>query len=123
VGEQAEVLEGHAHPVPAQVEEVALVGGGDVEVGDAHGPGGRLDEPGQAAHERRLAAPGEAHDDEHLALVDVEVDVSHGDDVARPRLQLAPRQVGGGRPDDALRPGPEDLPEPPHRDRAPHSRS
>ena len=74
VGEQAEVLEDHAHPVPAQVEQVALVGGGDVEVADAHGPGGRLDEPGQAAHERRLAAPGEAHDDEHLALVDVEVD-------------------------------------------------
>ena len=34
--------------------------------------GGRLDQPRQAAHQRRLAGAGEAHDDEDLAGADVE---------------------------------------------------
>ena len=34
--------------------------------------GGRLDEPGHAADERRLAAARQAHDDEDLAGPDVE---------------------------------------------------
>ena len=110
--QQAEVLEHHAHPVAAQVEQLRLAGRGDVDVADAHGAGGRLDEPGQAAHERRLAAAGQAHHDEHLAGGDVGVDVAHSGDVAGARLQLAARQVGVGRADDPLRLRPEHLPQP-----------
>ena len=123
VGEQAEVLEDHAHAVAAQVEQLPLVGGGDVELADPHRAGGRLDEAGQAADERRLAAAGQTHDDEHLAGVDVEVDVTDRDDIAGLGLQLASGEVGQRRTDDPLRARPEDLPQPPHRDRAPHGRS
>ena len=35
-------------------------------------PGGRLDQPGQAPHERRLARARQPHDDEHLARGHVE---------------------------------------------------
>ena len=97
----------------------SLVGRGDVELADAHRAGRRLDQAGQAADQRRLAAAGQPHDDEDLARRDVEVDLAHGDDVAGPGLQLAAGQVGGRRPDDALRARPEHLPQPPHRDRAP----
>ena len=79
-------------------------------------------EPGQAAHERRLAAARQAHDDEHLAVVDVEVDAADGGHVAGARFQLAAREVGVGRVDDPLRLRPEDLPQPTDRDGAPHSR-
>ena len=89
VGEQAEVLEDHAHAVAAQVEQLALVGGRDVELADPHRAGRRLDEAGQAADERGLPAPGQAHDDEHLAVGDVEIDLPDGDDVAGLGFQLA----------------------------------
>ena len=82
VGEQAEVLEHHAHAVAAQVEQLAFVGSRDVEVADPHRAGRRLDEAGQAADERRLAAAGQAHDDEHLAVGDVEIDVTDGHHIA-----------------------------------------
>ena len=96
------------------------VGGGDVEIADAHGAGGRLDEPGQAAHQRRLAAARQAHDHEDLAVVDVEVDAADSGHVAAARLQLAAGQVGLRRVDDPFRLRPEDLPQPPDRDGAPH---
>jgi hypothetical protein len=57
MGEQTEVLEDHAHPVAAEIEQGVVAGGGDVDVTDADGAGRGLDEAGQAADERRLAAP------------------------------------------------------------------
>ena len=89
VGEQAEVLEHHAHAMAAQVEQLAFVGGRDVEAADPHRSGRRLDEAGQAADERGLPAPGQAHDDEHLAVGDVEIDLADRDHVAGLGLQLA----------------------------------
>ena len=73
--------------------------------------GGRLDEPGHAAHERRLAAARQAHDHEDLARPDVERDVAQA--IMEPvlRAQLVARQVGVGRPDDLVLGRPEDLPQ------------
>ena len=121
VGEQAEVLEHHAHAMAAQVEQLAFVGSRDVDAADLHRARGRLDEARQAADERGLPAPGQAHDDEHLAVGNVEVDLADGDDIAGPRLQLAPCQLGQWRTDDPLRPCPEDLPQP-RTEIAPHGR-
>ena len=56
--------------------------------------GRRLDEPRQAAHERRLAAARQAHDDEDLAGPDVERDVADRDGRAGLLAQLGARQVG-----------------------------
>ena len=94
VRQQAEVLEDHAHAVPAQVQQLRLRRRRDVEVADADGAGGRLDEPGQATDERRLATARQPHHHERLAGLDVEVDVAHGSDVARARLQLAAGEIG-----------------------------
>ena len=54
--------------------------------------GGRLDQPGQAAHQGRLAGAGQAHDDEDLAGGDVEAHVADGGRAAGAVDQLAPRQ-------------------------------
>ena len=79
--------------------------------------GGRLDEPGHAADERRLAAAGQAHDDEDLARPDVERDVAQADRRAGLRAELVARQVGVGRADDLVLGRPEDLPEVPDGER------
>src|SRR5690606_31310881 len=49
--------------------------GEDVLVVDQQLAGGRLEQPVDAAHERRLAGAGQAHDHEDLALADLERDV------------------------------------------------
>ena len=79
-------------------------------------PDGRLDQPGEAAHQRRLAAARQPHHDEHLARGDVEVDVAHRHDVAGARLEHLARQVGELGSDDTLGSRPVDLPQVAHRD-------
>ena len=78
---------------------------------------GRLDQPGQAAHQGRLARPGQAHHHEHLAGRDVEVDAPNRDRAAGALQQLAPGQRAQlGRTWYPCRLGPEDLPQVPDRD-------
>ena len=91
-------------------------GRGDVDAVDRHRARGRLDQPGEAAHERRLAAAGQTHHHEHLAGRDVEVDVADRHDVAGARLEHLARQVGEFGPDDALGARPVHLPQIPNRD-------
>ena len=82
VREQAEVLEDHRDRVPAELEQLVAVGGDHVAAVDLDRPCGRLDQPDQRADERRLAGAGKAHDDEHLARVDVDRDIADGGDAA-----------------------------------------
>ena len=72
VWQQAEVLEDHAEPVPSQLAQPSLVHLDDVVAVEQDLARGRLDEPGQAADERGLAAARQAHDDEDLAGPDIE---------------------------------------------------
>ncbi len=80
MGQQAEVLEDHREPPPAQLAQAlgrsALR---DVLAVEQDLAGGRLDEPGHAPDQRGLAAAGQAHHDEDLAGPDVEADVAEGD--------------------------------------------
>ena len=64
---------------PAELPQALAVGLSDVLALEQDLAGGRLDEAGDAAHERRLAAAREAHDDEDLASPDVERNVVNGD--------------------------------------------
>src|SRR5690606_18252216 len=88
VRQQAEVLEHHGGAVPAQFAQPGLVHGEHVLAVDGDGARGRLDEPGQAAHQGGLAGTGQAHDDEDLALADVETHVAHGGGAAGAGAQL-----------------------------------
>ena len=110
VGEQAEVLEDHAHLGAPQLAEALGAGRGDVLAVDEDLARRRLDQARQAADERRLARAREPHDDEQLAAGDRERDVPHGRHVADAG-QLGPGQVGHRRADDALWPRPEHLPD------------
>ena len=82
VGHQPEVLEHHAHLAAANVDELRLRRLEQVRAVEQHLAGGRLDEPRQAAHDRRFARARKPHDDEDLALADVEADVARRRDVA-----------------------------------------
>ncbi len=79
VGEQRELLEHHAEAGAAQLHQVALGQRGDVGIVDEDAAGGRLDQPVDAAQAGRLARARQAHDDEDLALVDIEADILQAD--------------------------------------------
>ena len=66
------MLEHHAEAAPAELAQPLLVGLRDVVAIEQDLARGRLDEAGDAADERRLAAARQAHDDEDLARPDVE---------------------------------------------------
>ena len=76
--QQAEVLEDHGHLVPAQVAKGLPVELGDVFAVEQDLAGRGLDEPVQAADHGGLAAAGQAHDHEGLALFDVEAGAVDG---------------------------------------------
>ncbi len=116
VREQPEVLEDHGDRAAPERPQLVVVGGGDVPPGDAHRPGGRLDQAHERADERRLARARQPHDDEDLAGPDLEADVAHGGDAPGLLAQLGPREVGRGRPDDAVGVRPEHLPDAVDRD-------
>ena len=110
VGQEGEALEDHAHLVPADGDHLLLARGEEVGAVEEDLPGGGLDEAREAAHQGRLARPGEPHDDEDLPLADLEVGVSdRGDEPGGADLL----QGGGGtRPgEEAGRLGPEELPD------------
>ncbi len=108
------MLEHHRGVVAAQVAQPRLVGLGDVLALDEHLTGGRLDQPGQAAHQRRLAGAGQTHDDEDLAGRHLERHVLDADDTAGLLLQLRARQLRVGCPEDLVGTLAEDLPEVAH---------
>ena len=111
VGEQPEVLEDHRDRVAAQLAQLRRVGGHHVAAEDRDLAGGRLDQPDQRPHERRLARARQAHDDEHLAGPDLEPDVAHGDGVAGLVAQLGAREVRVRAADDPLGIRAEHLPD------------
>ena len=92
MGEEAEVLEHHAHLVPAQVDELARVHRHDVVAVDEEVSGGGFHEARYAAHQRRLATPGKSHHHEGLALLHLEGDILHRDDVAGLLLHVLARE-------------------------------
>ncbi len=79
VRHQGEGLEDHAQLGAAQLDQLFVAHADDVLVIDQHLAGGRLDQPVQHAHHGRLARSRQAHDDEDLALDDVEAGVLHAD--------------------------------------------
>ena len=78
VREKADLLDDVAHATP-QADRVAL---GDVVTREQDAPARRLDQPVDHLEGGRLAAPRRADEHAHLALVDVEVQLVDGDDVA-----------------------------------------
>jgi hypothetical protein len=56
-------------------------------------PGGRLDQPVQQAHQRRLARARQAHDHEDLAGLDLEGGIEHADRLARLREDFLLRKT------------------------------
>ena len=106
------MLEHHGHLPPAEVGKLLRSVGRDVLALEQDPPAGRLHQPDQAAHQGRLAAAGESHDDVDLPGVHGEGDVAHRDNQVELFLDLAPalRSVGGLQ--GAIRLVPEHLPEP-----------
>ena len=115
VRQQPEVLEDHRGMGAPQVTQLGLAGLHHVTPVDDHLAGGRLDQPGQTAHQRGLAGAGEPHHHEDLAGRYVEGDVADTDDAAGPLLDLRARPLRLGRADDPVRPPAEDLPQVAHR--------
>ena len=119
------MLEDHAEPAPAQLAQPLLVGLADVVAVEEDLAGGRLDQAGDAAHERRLAAARQAHDHEDLARPDVERDVAQARSSSRSCVRSSSRgRSASGRADGLVLGRPEDLPQVPHREgrRAPFRR-
>ena len=116
VRQQAEVLEDHRDLVAADAPAAPRVDIAATSLAVESDPArGRLDEPGQAAHQRRLAGAGQAHDDEDLARRDVERDVLDRGDAAGPLQHFGRGRSASGVPmiDPRLRA--EDLPQSRHR--------
>ena len=110
VRQQREVLEHHAHAVPADLDQLAVGDLAEIPALEAHLAGGRLDQPREAADQRRLARAGQPHDHEDLARADREARVDHrrheagGGELVRLRRRRTPGEEG-------LRAGAEELPE------------
>ena len=69
--QQSEVLKHHAHLVTPELDQLLRRRAEQVAAGKHDLTGGRLDEAGEAAHQRRLAGAGKPHDDENLAAGDM----------------------------------------------------
>ena len=111
VGKVAEVLEDHAHLVAADVPQLLLVHREQVLAVYEDLAASRFDETAETADERRLAAAGEAHDDEGLSFPYVEGDIPDSQHAAGLGQDLLP---GKGRVDGVRKvPGsvPKHLPE------------
>jgi hypothetical protein len=89
--QQPEVLEHHAHLVAPQIAQAPRIELDDVGAVDDDLARGRLDEPVEVPHERRLAGTGEAHDHEDLAGPDIEAHVVQADVAAGLREYLGLR--------------------------------
>ena len=116
VGQEAEVLEHHGDLVTPELAQLGLRCAGDLFVADPHRARRRLDQPGQAPHERRLARAGQAHHHEDLARGDLEAHVLDADHAPGLLLQVRAGEVGIGGADDLVRTWSEDLPQVLHRE-------
>jgi hypothetical protein len=110
------VLEDHREAPPPELAELGRIGLPDVLTVEQDLAEGRLNEPGQATDQRRLAAAGQAHDDEDLALLNVERDIADRDRRPGPSAELATLLVDRRGFQLRFR-RPEDLPEVPDGDR------
>jgi hypothetical protein len=110
VRQQAEVLEDHADLVAADLAEPGGGGAADVLAADPDLARAGLDQPGEAAYERGLAAAGQAHDHEDLARTHLEAHVSDGGGAAGLLSQCGLVEMPVLAVQDFLRPGAEDLP-------------
>ena len=111
VRQQAELLEDHGRLGAAELRQLLFAVGEDVLAVDGDGADGGVDEAVDTAHQGRLAAAGEPHDDEGLAVGDLEVDILQRQNtvVGCLRLCLAhPGQLLGQVGPDALA---KDLPQ------------
>ena len=116
VGKEAEVLEDHREFRAPQVTQLLVIRLEDVFALDDDFTRCRVHEAGEAAHEGRLARAGESHDDEDLALGDIEGDVADRRGAPRVREQLVAGKVGVRRAHDLVGLRAEDLPQVAHRD-------
>ena len=82
VGHEAEVLEDHGEFGAAEFAEFFVGEGGDFAPAEPDFADGGVDQAVDAADEGGFAAAGETHDDEDLALADIEGDVAEGKDAA-----------------------------------------
>jgi len=96
----------------SQFAQLGLVRGGDVATVDLNSAGSRLDQPDERADERRLARPGEPHDDEDLAGPDLEGDIPDCGDAIVLLAELTTGEIGIRRTNDAMGVSAEDLPDP-----------
>jgi hypothetical protein len=78
--QQVEVLEDEAEAVGAQAGQAALWGAGQVEPGDLDGAGGGPQHGAEHQQQGGLAAARRPHDQDHLAGVDIQVDIGDGGD-------------------------------------------
>jgi len=76
--QQVEVLEDEAEAAGAQARQAPLGGAGDVQAADLDDTGGRPQHRPQHQQQGGLAAAGRAHEQHHLAGVDVQVDAADG---------------------------------------------
>ncbi len=97
MGQQAEILEHHAHGAPAQLDQLGFARLQQVLAVEQHFAGGGLHQARQAAHHGRLARARQPHDDEDLADMDVEAGVDDGGKMVR-RLQLLAQLAALARP-------------------------
>ena len=91
--QQPEVLEDHREAVAPQLAHLLGVLREDVLAVEEDLAEGRLDQPRQAPDEGRLAAAGQAHDDEHLALANVEAHVADGGGRAGLAAEIGVREL------------------------------
>ena len=81
VGEQREVLEHHAHLVATEFDHLLVRGGQKVLAVEVDLASGGVDQSRKAAHQGRLAGATKTHQDDDLALVDLERCITDGRDV------------------------------------------
>jgi hypothetical protein len=93
VRHQRERLEHHADVLAAQRAQLGVGVFVDVGAVDHDAARGRLDQPVQEAHQRRLARARQAHDHEDLAGLDLEGGIEHADRLARLREDFLLRKT------------------------------
>ena len=88
------VLKDHRQLVAPKIAQLLRRIRQDVVPFEQHAPARRLDEPDEAADERRLAAPRQPHHHEHLPDVHAERDVAQADHQPQLVLNLGAALVG-----------------------------
>ena len=110
VRKQRKMLEDHPHLVAAQLDELLLRHRQEIFAVEEYPAGGRLDQPGHAAHQGRLARARESHDHEDLALAHPQARVpDRGDESGS--VQIVEGDGGGTFVEEAFGTVAEELPD------------